>query len=173
MPAVSGCSERIPLPPPNLGFPRSAPELAIHTVGIAHCRAIIGTESTLSLLPPKLQLMGIRELGTTRVAEALLLAGTILGDVDRHPRGPGCVPTHLWAALWVASLIFLPRRKTTLTLLIKQQQTNWQRCIYTLENKGYMLDLKQPPFTFSDLTGTTQCWAQHKTWGLWRQRCFR
>lgn len=69
--------------------------------------------------------MGIGQLGTTRVAEALLLAGTILGDVDRHPRGPGCVPAHLRAALWVAGLIFLPRRKTTLSLLIKQQQPNW------------------------------------------------
>lgn len=63
--------------------------------------------------------MGIRQLGTTRVAEALLLAGTILGDVDRHPRGPGCVPAHLRAALWVARLIFLPKRKTILSLRIK------------------------------------------------------
>lgn len=79
--------------------------------------------------------MGIGQLGTTRVAEALLLAGTILGDVDRHPRGPGCVPAHLRAALWVAGLIFLPRRKPTLSLFVERQQPNCQRFVYTPENK--------------------------------------
>lgn len=68
--------------------------------------------------------MGIGQLGATRVAEALLLAGTILGDVDGHPRGPGCVPAHLRAALWVAGLIFLPRRKSIFSLIIKQQEPN-------------------------------------------------
>jgi len=130
------CSGRIPLPPPDLGLPHGPSELARRTVSIAHCWAIIGAESTLGFLPPKLQLVGIGQLGTTCVAEALLLTGTVLGDVDRHPRGPGCVPAHLRAALWVARLIFLPRRKTTLSLLIKQQQPHWQRFIYTPENKG-------------------------------------
>jgi len=133
---VLAALREFPLSPPNLGLSHSSPELARHTVSFTHSWAIIGTESTLSFLPPKLQLMGIRQLGTTRIAEALLLAGTILGDVDRHPRGPGCVPTHFWAALWVAGLIFLPGRKTTVIFLIKEQQAKWHKFVCILKNNG-------------------------------------
>lgn len=132
------CSKSIPLPAPPPGLPHSPSELAGHTVSVTHCGAIVGAEATLGFLPPELQLVGVGQLGPARVAEALLLAGAALRDVHRHPRRPGGVPAHLRAALRVAGLIFLPRRKNTPFLHIKQQQPNWQRIIYASENKGVL-----------------------------------
>lgn len=151
-PQSGACSKSIPLAPPHLGLPHGPCELAGHTVSVTHCGAIVGAEATLSFLPPELQLVGVGQLGPARVAEALLLAGPVLGDVDRHPRGPGGVPAHLWAALRVAGLVFLPRRKTAPSLLTKQQQPNWQRLIYTSENNGGTLWISNnlhPPYLTS------------------------
>lgn len=159
---VRASSESIPLAPPEPGLPHGPSELAGRTVSVTHCGAIVGAEAALCFLPAELQLVGVRELCPACVAESLLLAGAALRDVHGHPRRPGRVPAHLWAALGVAGLIFLPRRKSTPSLLIKQQQPNWQRLIYTSENKG-MSNNPHPPYL------TSQCWAWHKMWRLRRQ----
>lgn len=106
--------------------------------------------------------MGVGELCPARVAEALLLPGAVLGDVHGHPRCPGGVPAHLWAALRVARLIFLPRRKTTPSLLIEQQQPHWQRLIYASENKGVLSGSQTIPINLY-LTSQEQVSAGHDT----------
>lgn len=96
------------LPPPSqASLAPARPTTTGCTVGVTGSGAVGRAGPGLCPSLAKLQTVRVRQWSAAGEAESLLLARATLGHVHGQPGRPGCVASHFWAGLRVASLELL------------------------------------------------------------------